>query len=106
MSAILEIDWGGKTYAYPVPEKSNNKSEQGRYEEDLFFGAVAAFNEFYRHRPGILNQKAGMSSAMAALPFIAKYYGIKDRNEITKEWVNHWAAWYLANPLYPPEGAV
>jgi hypothetical protein len=100
MSDILEIKWGDKIYAYPARPKSNNKNEQGRYEEDLHFGAVETFNDYYRHRPGILNQEAGMSSAMAALPFIAKYYGIKDKNEITKEWVKHWSGVYLMNPIY------
>lgn len=86
---ILEIDYRGEKYAYPLPFWSNNKDEQGRNEENLAFGAVRMYDEIYMHPAGICHQSPGVPSAQFALPHIAKHYGL-DRNAITSAWVKEY----------------
>lgn len=98
MGNDLEIEWGSEVYAYPVPPLSTNPDPAGRREENLAFGAIPAYNDFYRCPAGILNQKPGIPSAQAAVHALAKYYGVH-RNEISEGWVKHYASWYMAHPL-------
>ena len=95
---VLIIEHDGGKWAYPLPFWSTNKTEQGRNEENLYFGAVKMYDEIYMHPRGICNQPPGMPSSQLALPWLAKHYGL-NRNEIVSAWAKEYGVYRALGPL-------
>jgi len=89
---MLVISYQEQQFAYPLPFWSKNKTQQGRDEENLYFGAAVFYDQVYMHPCGIVRQAPGIPSAQFALPHIAKHYGL-DRNEIVQVWSKEYGIW-------------
>ena len=98
---MLKIKYKNETHVFPTGELSTNKTEQGRYEENLHIFAMQCMNDIFRHLPGICDQPGGVPSMMFALPHIAKYYGI-DRNILLKQWTQDYGIYYAMKMIPNP----
>ena len=83
--------------AFPVAPRSDADSEQFRYEEnvsingprtlDMISKLPSVPDQLLRDWPDLV---PGRPLMMFALPYVAEHFGLPDRNELLKEWMDNY----------------